>query len=509
MMRVRKKALDKATESAISAAAVAGIPLPFDRYEDQVPACSFGRMGLDCKACTQGPCRINPFEPSNGTTCGRDRENTVAANFLRLVADGAAANASFAGAQGEAAGVIFDGLNAATEGSCSVEQMFQKAVDAANAGFRALGKVGANGAAPRQIEAGVGAIKPDMVNILVLGGLSAERAKQVAAELQSDGKVNVVAASGGETAGVNVAGNYNSQEALLVTTAVDGVVTGKLCVAPGTLALAASQGIPVMDAETLDATALLDAADRHYRMNAGRSVAARFPAARATVGFSAGTFAGVSPEAWKELRSHGVKGVALMGGCNNAVDTQDGVILRQAREFLANDVLVVASGCAAVALEKAGLADPAKMEDFAGKGLRAFLSALSEAAGVGAPAVLVAGSCWEIPAALELAQLFQRELGVPAAASMPELSRPAGWSSALAIAAQGVPTYVGPILPLDGGLQTVAKLNELLGASGGSLVGPGQAGDPEAFVKSVMDNAAVASGLVPDVRRPQGATLPA
>src|SRR5450756_2956912 len=106
MMRVRKKTLDKATESAISRAATAGIPLVFDRYEDQVPACGFGRMGLDCKACTQGPCRINPFDPSNGTACGRDREGIVAASFLGLVADGAVVNATYAGAQSKAAPAI-------------------------------------------------------------------------------------------------------------------------------------------------------------------------------------------------------------------------------------------------------------------------------------------------------------------------------------------------------------------------------------------------------------------
>src|SRR5450756_2967464 len=113
MMRVRKKTLDKATESAISRAATAGIPLVFDRYEDQVPACGFGRMGLDCKACTQGPCRINPFDATNGTACGRDREGTVAANFLRIISDGAVANASFAEAESKIAGAVFAGIAAA------------------------------------------------------------------------------------------------------------------------------------------------------------------------------------------------------------------------------------------------------------------------------------------------------------------------------------------------------------------------------------------------------------
>src|SRR5512138_2915712 len=130
MMRVRKKALDRSTEAVIAEAAKAGTSLPFDRYEAQVPACGFGRMGLDCKACTQGPCRINPFEATNGTTCGRDREGTVAASFLRLISDGAVASASYAGAEAQVAAAVFAGITAANEGAGSVA-LLEKAVEVA------------------------------------------------------------------------------------------------------------------------------------------------------------------------------------------------------------------------------------------------------------------------------------------------------------------------------------------------------------------------------------------
>lgn len=488
MMRIRKKTLDKATESAIGQAAAAGIPLPFDRYEDQVPVCRFGQMGLDCKACTQGPCRVNPFDASNGTACGRDREGTVAASFLRLVADGAVANASFAGAESQAAGAIFEGIAAANEGTLGADGLLEKAIEVAGAGFRALAASKANSAAVQTIQVGVGALNPDKVNLLLLGNLPAAQAQKIAVELGSNDKVNLVGVAGGEVAGVAVAGNYNSQEALLVTTGVDGVVTGKACVSPGFLALAAKQGVPVMAADQFDAATLLDGADTHYRRNAGRSLAAKFPPAKATVGFTAATFASLSASQWSKLAQAGIKGVAILGGCNNAIETQDAAILRQAGEFLKNDVLVIASGCAAAGLAKAGYMDPARVGSLAGKGLQSFLAALSGALGVAVPAVLEAGTCWELPAALEMAQLFQQKLSLPLAAAMPELSRPAGWSSALALAAQGVPTYVGPVLPLDGGLQTVEALNGMLKSKGGALLGPGQIGDPEAFVNSVMSH---------------------
>lgn len=486
MMQVRKKTLDKATESAISRAYAEGVPLVFDRYEDMVPVCRFGQMGLDCKACTQGPCRVNPFDPSNGTTCGRDRENVVASSFLRLIADGAVVNASFAGAQSAAAGVIFDGIAAANEGMVGPAQLLGKAVEVAEAGFQALAGIKPNNFAVREIDVGMGAMKPDKINILMLGNIPAIQAEKIARELGSSSKVNLIGATGGEVAGVALAGNYNSEEALLTTTGIDSVVAGKACVSPGFLALAANQGVPVVDADRFNAAELLDGADTHYRKNAGRSLAASFSPAKAIVGFSAVTFSAITDGQWGKLADSGVRGVALIGGCNNVIATQDAAIVRLAGEFLANDALVVASGCAAAALAKAGYMDPVRTGSFAGKRLDSFLTKLSEATGLAMPAVLEARTCWEIPGALELAKLFQQKLQVPIAAAMPEVSRPASWSSALAIAARGVPTYVGPVLPLDGGLETVKTLNDILKARGGALVGPGQVGDPEAFVNKVL-----------------------
>jgi len=484
-MRIRKKTLDKATEHALGQAAAAGIPLPFDRYENQVPVCRFGQMGLDCKVCTQGPCRINPFESSNGTACGRDREGTVAAAFLRLVADGAVASAAFAGAESKAATVLMDGIAAANEGTLGSRGLLEKAVEVAGVGFEALSGLKANGGV-RTVEVGVGALKADKINVLLAGGIPAPQAREIADLLRAGANVNVVGIAGGEIAGVAVAGNYNSEEALLVTTGVDAIVMGKACVAPGLVSLAAKQGVPVVAAGQLDAAKLLDDADTHFRRNSGRNLAARFAPVKAVLGFSTASFASPSPAQWARLAGSGIKGVALVGGCNNAIETQDAAIVRQAAEFLKSDFLVVATGCAAAGLAKAGYMDPARAASVAGNGLQGFLSALSDIAGMDVPAVLEAGTCWETPSALEMVQLLAGKMNLPVAAAMPELSRPAGWSSALAIAARGIPTYVGPVFPLDGGLETVQTLNELLGARGGALMGPGQIGDPEAFVGRVL-----------------------
>jgi hydroxylamine reductase (hybrid-cluster protein) len=445
-------------------------------------------MGLCCSACSQGPCRLNPFDPSNGTTCGRDREGIVAANFLRTVVDGAAAQAAFAGAESRVAGIVFEGLAAASEGNLGAAPLLAKALDVASAGLDALSSAGASSAVVRQTSAGLGAARADKINLLLLGGLRAEQARQIARQLASDVRVNLIGAAGGEVAEVAMAAGYGSQEALLATTAVDGVVAGRACVSPGFLALAARHGVPVVDADGFQAAALLDRAEAHFRLNQGRNLARQFAPARATVGFDAAAFDSLSPSRWDSLTASGLRGLALLGGCNNVKDTQDAGIVRQAAEFLKNDVLVIATGCAAAALARAGYMDPARREAFAGRGLSSFLAALSEASGLTVPAVLEAGTCWELPRALELADLFQRRLRLPMAAALPEVSRPAGWSTALALAARGVPTYVGPVVPLDGSLEGMNTLNALLKSRGGAFVGPGQVQTPEAVVRLVMSD---------------------
>ncbi len=40
------------------------IPTVWDRYATQEPQCGFGLLGVCCRNCMQGPCRIYPFEPS-------------------------------------------------------------------------------------------------------------------------------------------------------------------------------------------------------------------------------------------------------------------------------------------------------------------------------------------------------------------------------------------------------------------------------------------------------------
>ena len=54
-----KKSLDKATLQMIDVAREEDIQLTWDRYQKQLPQCGFGELGLCCRHCMQGPCRID------------------------------------------------------------------------------------------------------------------------------------------------------------------------------------------------------------------------------------------------------------------------------------------------------------------------------------------------------------------------------------------------------------------------------------------------------------------
>lgn len=69
-----------------------GVETVWDRYEQQTPGCKFCELGLTCKNCNMGPCRISFKE--NGKmqrgVCGADGDVIVARNFGRFVAGGSA-----------------------------------------------------------------------------------------------------------------------------------------------------------------------------------------------------------------------------------------------------------------------------------------------------------------------------------------------------------------------------------------------------------------------------------
>ena len=65
----------------------------WDRHQAQLPQCGYCDLGLSCRICVMGPCRVDPFGegPQQGV-CGADADIIVARNLCRMIASGAASH---------------------------------------------------------------------------------------------------------------------------------------------------------------------------------------------------------------------------------------------------------------------------------------------------------------------------------------------------------------------------------------------------------------------------------
>ena len=100
-----------------------------------------------------------------------------------------------------------------------------------------------------------------------------------------------------------------------------------------------------------------------------------------------------------------VSGIAGIVGCNNPKVRQDYNHITLAKELIKNNVLVVETGCAAIASAKFGLLLPEAAEQ-AGEGLAAVCRALR------VPPVLHMGSCVDNSRILVVAAAIAKALGV-------------------------------------------------------------------------------------------------
>ena len=139
-----------------------------------------------------------------------------------------------------------------------------------------------------------------------------------------------------------------------------------------------------------------------------------------------------------------------MGCCNPKV-THDKSHVDLVRELIANDILVVQTGCSAIACAKAGYLVPESAEKYAGKGLAEVCKA------VGMPPVLHSGSCVDnsriliaLSEMVKIGGLGNDISELPVAGAAPE------WMSEKAISighyfvASGVFTVFGVGLPVTG-----------------------------------------------------------
>ncbi len=93
--KAKDRSMDPATQEVLKALEQQGADtsLSWDRYDAQQPQCGFGQLGLCCRHCAMGPCRIDPFGdgPKCGI-CGADADVIAARMLARMIAGGAAAH---------------------------------------------------------------------------------------------------------------------------------------------------------------------------------------------------------------------------------------------------------------------------------------------------------------------------------------------------------------------------------------------------------------------------------
>lgn len=152
-----------------------------------------------------------------------------------------------------------------------------------------------------------------------------------------------------------------------------------------------------------------------------------------------------------------IYGICLFAGCNTVKVAQDRNYIEMVKILARQNVLVLATGCAAGAFARQGFMTPAATQEYAGDGLKAVLGAVGEAVGLDGPLPLVLhmGSCVDNTRAADVAVAVANKLGtdldkLPVVASAPEpVTEKAVAIGTWAVAA-GLPTHLGVVPPVLG-----------------------------------------------------------
>lgn len=354
---------------------------------------------------------------------------------------------------------------------------------------------------PRPVysEANLGIIDPAKVNIALhghnplLSEIVVQAAREMEGEAQAAGAAGIqligICCTGNEVLlrrGVPLATNVISQELPIMTGALDAMVVDVQCIMPSIQAAAACfktrivttakhariPGSYFIDFSPGDGRAQADEIIRlaiaAFRERAGSTCFVPPVKSKVVAGFSLEAlfelFAAIEPDRpvkalTTALKRGELRGVLLFAGCNNLKGTQDYSYLTIAKELAREDVLMLATGCAAGAFAKLGLLTPEAVALYAGEGLKSFLTRLEASNGhklsSGLPLILHMGSCVDNTRAADLANAMAMEMGVdlpkvPFAVSAPEAMTEKSLSIGCWNVAMGLPVHVGVIPPVAG-----------------------------------------------------------
>jgi len=346
---------------------------------------------------------------------------------------------------------------------------------------------------PLASEANIGIMKEDHVNVIVHGHepvlsemiVAASQTKEMLDYAKEKGAKGIqlggICCTANEILqrhGVPPAGNFLQQELVIVTGACDAMVVDIQCIFQNLANVAkcfhtkliTTHPIAKMEQDNVihiefDEHHAMDDAKRILRMAIDnfekRGTEVMIPKQKATqiAGFGVesiryhlgGTFRGTYYTLNDNIINGRIRGIAGVVGCNNARSKHNNECITIIKELIKNDVIVLTTGCNAIACATEGLLTPETAAVYCGPGL----SEVCETVGI--PPVLHLGSCVDnsriLLAATEVVKaggLGNDISDLPAAGSAPE------WMSEKAISighyfvSSGVYTVFGGLLPVTG-----------------------------------------------------------
>ncbi|MEW6116298.1 MAG: anaerobic carbon-monoxide dehydrogenase catalytic subunit [Nitrospirota bacterium] len=320
----------------------------------------------------------------------------------------------------------------------------------------------------KKIKANIGVLEKNAVNIAVHGHnpLLSEKILEWAGKLEKE--ASNAGAKGINVVGVCCTGNeltmrhdvpmaaHNLQsEMVLLTGAVDAMVVDVQCIWPSLAKVAECYATTFITTEPFvkipgavhvafepesadeEAKKIVSMAIDAFTARKGKEVAIPEEKSSAFVGFSVETIIEVLKKVNEadplkpvidNIVNGNIYGAVGIAGCSNIKLRDTFMTERMMEELLRNNVLIVTTGCTAHIAAQAGLLDSAATNDYCGEGLKAVLTALGDAAGLGMPLPPVwhMGACVDNSRIATLLGALAGRLGVkvsqlPVAGSAPEL----------------------------------------------------------------------------------------
>ncbi|MDO4522914.1 MAG: anaerobic carbon-monoxide dehydrogenase catalytic subunit [Eubacteriales bacterium] len=290
--------------------------------------------------------------------------------------------------------------------------------------------------------------------------------------------------------GIPMAGNFLQQENVVLTGACEAIVVDVQCIFPAlgplskcfhTKFITTSPICQMPDSDFIrfeadtaaeNAKSIVKAACENFKNRKPELVYIPDVKHKATVGYSVEaivkTLDGVTNSQVDEtgttkpllecITSGVIRGAVAMVGCNNPKVRSDLYHIELMKKLIANDIVIIASGCSAQAAAKAGLMDKAA-KDLCGAGLKR----VCELADI--PPVLHMGSCVDISRMMILASELAKDSGLnisqlPVVGCAPEWMSEKAVSIGNYVVATGIDTFLGVDPYVSGSDQVAGWLTE-------------------------------------------------